>query len=230
MRLHYFQHVPQEGLGTIEEWARKRGWSITKTSFFSGDSIPKLDDIDWLVVMGGPMSVNDEQTLAWLKPEKQFIASAIHAGKTVLGFCLGSQLIADALGAKVQKNRYKEIGWFELRFTKAGRSIKAFSRFPERLTVYQWHGETFDIPAKAALAATNDICTNQAFVFGEHVIGMQFHLEVTRDDVASWIQHGPEDLTNDTYIQSPEKMLGNKQGFAEIKKYMNIMLDDLAGD
>jgi GMP synthase-like glutamine amidotransferase len=230
MRLHYFQHVPQEGLGTIEEWAKKRGWTITKTSFFAGEPIPRLEDIDWLVVMGGPMSVNDEHTLAWLKPEKQFIASVIQAGKTVLGFCLGSQLIANALGAKVQKNKYKEIGWYELRFTEKGRSIKALSRFPERLTVYQWHGETFDVPIKATLAATNEICMNQALIFGERVIGMQFHLEVTRDDVAAWIKHGPEDLTNDRYVQTPEKMLDDKKGFAEIKKHMNYMLDDLAGN
>jgi GMP synthase-like glutamine amidotransferase len=228
MRLHYFQHVPQEGLGTIEEWAKKRGWTITKTSFFAGEPVPSLDDVDWLVVMGGPMSVNDEDTLPWLKPEKQFIASAIQAKKTVLGFCLGSQLIANALGAKVKKNAHKEIGWFELRFTKAGLGSKAFKRFPKRLTVYQWHGETFDIPVKASLAATNDICSNQALVHGDRVIGMQFHLEVTKNDVESWIKHGPEDLTNDKYVQKPQEMLDNKSGFESIRKYMHFMLDDLA--
>jgi GMP synthase-like glutamine amidotransferase len=229
LRLHYFQHVPQEGLGTIEEWAHKRSWSITKTSFFSGDPIPKLDDIDWLVVMGGPMSVNDEQALAWLKPEKQFIASAIHAGKTVLGFCLGSQLIANALGAKVQKNRHKEIGWFDIRMTPAALASKAFSRFPKRLRIFQWHGETFDIPDKAMIAATNDICTNQALLYGDKVIGMQFHPEVTQDDVRKWIVAGSNELTNEKYIQTAREMLDKKDDFERIKKYMYYMLDDLAG-
>lgn len=229
MRLHYFQHVPQEGLGTIKEWAGKRGWSITKTSFFSGDSIPDLDDIDWLVVMGGPMSVNDEQTLAWLKPEKQFIASAIYAGKTVLGFCLGSQLIANALGAKVQKNKNKEIGWFDIQMTPAGLSSKAFSRFPKRLKIFEWHGETFDIPDKALLAATNDICINQALIYGDRVVGMQFHPEVTQDDVRKWIAHGLDELTNEKYIQPAGEMLDKKDDFERLKKYMYCMLDDLAG-
>ena len=230
MRLHYFQHAPQEGPGTIEEWARKRDCPITKTSFFDGKALPKLDEIDWLVIMGGPMSVNDENVFPWLKDEKRFIKSAIDAGKTVLGFCLGSQLMANALGAKVSKNRYKEIGWYELKLTKTGRSIKALSRFPDRLIAYQWHGETFNIPKNAALAATGDVCANQAFVFGGRVIGMQFHLEVSRDDVAAWIKSGPDDLTNDKYVQTPEKMLGNEKGFTEIKKYMTMMLDDLAAE
>jgi GMP synthase-like glutamine amidotransferase len=228
LRLHYFQHAPQEGLGTIEEWAGKRGWSITKTSFFSGDFLPRLDDIDWLVLMGGPMSVNDEQTLAWLKPEKQFIASAIHTGKTVLGFCLGSQLIANALGARVQKNKHKEIGWFDIQMTPAGLASKAFSRFPKRFTVYQWHGETFDIPDKALLAATNDICTNQALIYGDRVVGMQFHPEVTQEDVRKWIAAGQEELTNEKYIQTAREMLDKKDDFERIKKYMYYMLDDLA--
>jgi GMP synthase-like glutamine amidotransferase len=228
MKLHYFQHVPQEGLGTIEEWAKKRGWAITKTSFFAGEPIPSLDDVDWLVVMGGPMSVNDEDTLPWLKPEKQFIASAIQAKKTVLGFCLGSQLIANALGAKVKKNAHKEIGWFDVHQTDKALASKAFRHFPKRLTVYQWHGETFDVPAKASLFATGDVCRNQTLAYGERVIGMQFHLEVTRNDVEAWIRHGADDLADGKYVQTVTQMLDNKDGYESIKKYMHFMLDDLA--
>jgi GMP synthase-like glutamine amidotransferase len=229
MRLHYFQHAGHEGLGTIEEWARKRDWKITKTLLYAGDTMPHLDAIDWLVVMGGPMSVNDEPTLPWLKQEKRFIASAIAQGKTVLGFCLGSQLIANALGATVRRNKYKEIGWFDVEMTESGLALKAFSRFPKRLKVFQWHGDTFDIPQKASLAATGETCRNQAVAFGERVIGIQFHLEVTQENVRQWILHGTDELTNEKYVQAAGEMLARKDDFDKIKASMYAMLDDLAG-
>jgi GMP synthase-like glutamine amidotransferase len=213
----------------MEEWATQRGCSIAKTRFFANDHVPRLDDIDWLIVMGGPMSVNDEDTLPWLIAEKRFIAAAIQAGKTVLGFCLGSQIIAHVLGAQVKKNTCKEIGWFDLRFTEAGLTSRAFARFPRTLKVFQWHGETFDVPKQAALAATNEICTNQALVYGDRVVGMQFHLEVTQDDVRAWIRHGSDDLTNEKHVQTPGEMLDRPADFERIKKHMYGLLDDLAG-
>lgn len=110
MRAHYFQHVPFEGLGSIAPWLAAAGFEITSTRFFVSTELPDLNDIDLLVVMGGPMSVNDEAKLPWLVPEKRFIREAIKAGKPVLGICLGAQLIAGAAGTRIYRNPVKEIG------------------------------------------------------------------------------------------------------------------------
>jgi GMP synthase-like glutamine amidotransferase len=128
MRAHYFQHVPFEGLGSIAPWLRRQGYEISKTEFFSSATLPALADMDLLIVMGGPMSVNDEHRLPWLVPEKRFLYDAIACGVPVLGICLGAQLIASALGARVYRNREKEIGWFPVRGVPSAE--KATFRFP----------------------------------------------------------------------------------------------------
>ncbi|WP_218188034.1 type 1 glutamine amidotransferase [Desulfosarcina cetonica] len=114
MRAHYFQHVPFEGLGSIQDWLETAGYTVTATRFFEPWTLPALEEIDFLVVMGGPMSVNDTDQFDWLVAEKQFIHDAVMAGKAVLGICLGAQLIASALGARVYPNPVKEIGWFPI--------------------------------------------------------------------------------------------------------------------
>jgi GMP synthase (glutamine-hydrolysing) len=229
MRIHYLQHVRHEGIGTMEEWIRQKKYFLSRTRLFATEPLPKINEIDWLLVMGGPMSVNDEDTLPWLKEEKQFVRRAIDAGKTVLGFCLGSQMIANVLGARVYKNPCKEIGWFDLDLTKEGLASGAFCQFPQRLKVYQWHGETFDLPQGCTLAATSQYCKNQAFVFNERAMGMQFHLEVTQEDVRSWTVNASDELTNEKHIQSPDQMLGRTEEFGRIKKHMFRLLDNLAG-
>lgn len=123
MRAHWFQHVPFEGLGSIEPWLQAAGFEITKTPFFASAALPDPAAVDFLVVMGGPMSVNDEAELPWLAQEKQFIRRIIDSGKPVLGVCLGAQLIASALGSTVRRNPVKEIGWFPIRgVSSAGHS------------------------------------------------------------------------------------------------------------
>src|SRR5665213_1473810 len=117
LRIHYFQHVHFEGPGNIEEWCNKHGHSLTATKFYEDFKLPSLTDIDWLVIMGGPMSVNDEEEITWLAAEKQFIQKAIQAEKTIIGICLGAQLLADVMGSKVYQNTYKEIGWFPIELT-----------------------------------------------------------------------------------------------------------------
>src|SRR2546428_2396131 len=112
MNIHYFQHVPFEGLGCIEDWANRKSHVLSSTRFFEKHTLSDLKTIDWLIVMGGPMGVYDESEYLWLKEEKEFIKKAIDANKVVIGICLGSQLIAEVLGAKVYKNKFTEIGWF----------------------------------------------------------------------------------------------------------------------
>ena len=120
MRIHYFQHVPFEGLGSIEDWIRSEGYDLFSTRFYRNDPLPELDRIDWLIVMGGPMGANDDHIYPWLAAEKKFIGEAIKKGVRILGICLGAQLIASVLGARVYPNAHKEIGWFHVRLTPDG--------------------------------------------------------------------------------------------------------------
>ena len=136
MRAHYLQHVPYEGLGSIEPWLRTAGDKITNTRFFESASLPNLNEFNLLVVMGGPMSVNDEVDFPWLVAEKQFIRIAIEAGKAVLGICLGAQLIASAMGAKVYRNPVKEIGWFPIKGVSP--SVESAFHFPTSEEVFHW--------------------------------------------------------------------------------------------
>jgi len=127
MRAHYLQHVPFEGLASIGRWLDAAGYEISATRLFDPEKLPSLDNIDLLVIMGGPMSVNDEKAFPWLAAEKQFVRDAIDSGKAVLGICLGAQLIASALGARVYPNAVKEIGWFPIHGVETvGNSIACF--------------------------------------------------------------------------------------------------------
>jgi GMP synthase-like glutamine amidotransferase len=165
MRAHYLQHVQFEGLGSIEPWLRMAGCEITYTPLFESTQLPDERTIDLLVIMVVPMSVNDEEAFPWLVSEKQFIREVINSGKPVLGICLGAQLIASAMGARVFRNPVKEIGWFPIRAT-ASKDGSAF-RFPPSETVFHWHGETFELPDGALLLAKSDGCENQAFQLGK---------------------------------------------------------------
>src|SRR3990172_6278221 len=177
MRAHFFQHVPFEGLGSIAPWLEARGASVTGTRFFEEWTLPMANDVDLLIVMGGPMSVNDESIHPWLKDEKRFIKEAIARGKPVFGVCLGAQLIANAMGARVYANAEKEIGWFPIHRVDKPRAGDAF-QFPKDSLVFHWHGETFDLPPGAVPLARSEGGENQAFQLGHKVIGLQVHLEI----------------------------------------------------
>jgi GMP synthase-like glutamine amidotransferase len=180
MRAHVFQHVAFEGRGSIERWLEEQRASVGHTRFYESATLPAVNDIDLLIVMGGPMSANDERTLPWLAGEKRFIRQAIDSGKAVVGICLGAQLIASALGARVYPGKEKEVGWFPVSAVPAGDARARFA-FPAEALVFHWHGETFDLPAGAIHLARSLACENQAFQIGDRVVGLQFHLETTPD-------------------------------------------------
>jgi GMP synthase-like glutamine amidotransferase len=205
MRIHYFQHVPFEGLGCIEPWAEENGYELTHTRFFESTDLPDAKEIDWLVIMGGPMSVNDEDRFPWLVLEKRFVRDVIASGKPVLGICLGAQMIAGAMGARVFPNPVKEIGWFPIRGVDCGDG-SVFS-FPASETVFHWHGETFDLPAGAIRLARSEACENQAFQLGCSVIGLQFHLETTPESAREIVSHCLNELVPSTYVQTAEEIL-----------------------
>ncbi len=224
MRAHYLQHVPFEGLGTIEPWLLKAGYQITSTMFYQSSILPDIQAIDLLIVMGGPMSVNDEEAFPWLEQEKRFIREAIQSGKPVLGICLGAQLIATAMGARVYSNHTKEIGWFTVQGT-AGVDEDITFPMPAEVEVFHWHGETFDLPDGAILLAESAACANQGFQLGRSVIALQFHLEVTAESVREMVTHCRAELQPAQYVQDEAAILAaSSQKYQRINTLMDKIL------
>jgi len=226
--VHYFQHVPFEGPGAIGTWATRSGHRLSSTRFCDGDPLPALEDVDWLVVMGGPMSIHDERAYPWLRREKHFIESAIQARRTVLGVCLGAQLIADVLGAKVYANRFKEIGWFPIQRTPEAATTRVGSALPEAIEVFHWHGDTFDLPSGAVHLARSEACANQAFVYQDRVVALQFHLEATGAGAEQLVAHCAAEIVEGPFIQQPEAMLADEGRFSKINDVLVRLLDRLA--
>ena len=184
--------------------------------------MPELKGLDLIIAMGGPMSVNDEDTLPWMKAEKQFIRDAIRLNVPVLGICLGAQLIANAIGSRVYGNSEKEIGWFEIESTPSGKHV---FRFPPKATVFHWHGETFDLPPGSVRLARSAACANQAFQMGDRVIGLQFHLEMTPESIDSIIHNCRHELTEAAFVQTEPEMRSVHRGvLAENNRLMGDIL------
>lgn len=210
VRLHALIHGPTDGPGKIADWATARGRPLATTRLYAGEALPELATFDLLVIMGGGLNIYQHRDYPWLVPEKRFIGEAIERGKCALGVCLGAQLIADVLGAKVVQNAEKEIGWFPVRTVS---HCGAFAALPEQMTVFQWHGDTFGIPPGAVRVAESDACANQAFVYGQRVVGVQFHIEVAPDSVAQFIAGGESEMTPARFVQPPEQVLKSPAGF-----------------
>ncbi|MBT8341030.1 MAG: type 1 glutamine amidotransferase [Desulfatitalea sp.] len=226
MRAHYLQHVPFEGLGSIETWLQNAGYEITNTKLYESTELPSPNEIDFLVVMGGPMSVNDEDQLPWLVLEKRFVRKVIEIGKPVLGICLGAQLIANALGGQVYPNAVKEIGWFPVR--SVGTNTNNAFTFPKSMEVFHWHGETFSMPPGAIRIAESDGCENQAFQIGRSVIGLQFHLETTPESARELVANCRDELIPARYIQSEEDILSKSlESYSSINQLMGDVLSYL---
>lgn len=227
MRIHYLQHVTFEGLASIETWAVERGHSLSSTRFFSDEALPQMQDFDWLIVMGGPMNIYGTEKYFWLTEEKQLIEQAIKNDKTVIGICLGAQLIADVLGAKVTQNEFKEIGWFPVELT--GDSA-VFHSLPKQFNALHWHGDTFELPRGALHLARSEGCENQAFIYEKKVLSLQFHLEATEQSARQIIAHCEDELTEGTYIQTAEKILATVENFTAANQWMSQILDNLNRD
>jgi len=227
MNVHVLQHVPFEGLGSIAPWLEARGARITTTSFYADPSLPTLSELDLVIALGGPMSVNDEATLPWLRPEKQFIRAAMQRGVAVLGVCLGAQLIASALGARVDRNSVKEIGWFPIEVTNAGPQAVPH---PTAGPVFHWHGETFELPAGAIHLARSAPCAHQAFQLGANVVALQFYLETTSESARALVHHCENDPVPGPYVQSKEQLLAVPSNvYARINTGMEAVLAYLTG-
>jgi GMP synthase (glutamine-hydrolysing) len=188
MHILVFRHDPLEDLGTLRPALESRGFGVNCIEMFEdGASVPPIDAAAGLVFMGGPMCANDG--LPFLRRELELIRQAVNLGIPVLGICLGSQLLAKALGGTVYKSRVAEIGWFQIEITAGGESDPVFAQLQGPLPVFHWHQDTFDLPAGANLLATAPSCPNQAFRLGRSVYGFQFHPEMTPAMIEDWQRH-----------------------------------------
>jgi len=222
MKAHVLQHVPFEGLGSMAAWLSSQGAEVRHTRFFRSPDLPDPGEVDLVIAMGGPMSMNDEENHPWLQAEKRFIREAVRREIAVVGVCLGAQLIAGALGAQVYPNKEKEIGWFPIK--AVGTDGNAF-RLPRETTVFHWHGETFDLPPGAVHLARSAGCENQAFQIGRKVIGLQFHLETTPASVDRIIRHCHNEIIPGKYIQTEEEMrAASPSAYFGINRIMDDLL------
>lgn len=162
-----------------------------------------MDRYDMLLVMGGPMNIYEEAKYAWLKAEKRAIRAAVDADKIVVGICLGAQLIADALGARVVRGEHVEIGWLPI---ERADDCPADLMLPDSLRVYHWHGDTFPIPEGAHRLASSPGCKNQGFIYKDRVLALQCHLESTPESVDALIHHCGHEITTGPYIQDADLM------------------------
>jgi len=180
------RHVPFEGLGRLEQALDREG--ITPRYFDIGQRIEPgdVEASSALILMGGPMSVNDPEP--WVRNELAAIESALARSQPVLGICLGAQLLAKALGARVYRNHAREIGWFPIEWTPLAAMDPLFHDLRSPETVFHWHGETCDLPPGSAWLARSELCAHQAFRYGANAYGLQFHLEVTPEMIADWMQ------------------------------------------
>lgn len=225
--IHYLQHVPFEGLGSIESWLVDNGHTLSSTHLYEQASLPDITAFDMLIVMGGPMGIYDYHEHPWLKQEKQFIRASIDAGKPVLGICLGAQLIADVLGGKVTRNPEKEIGWFPVEVTAEGRDTAIGQLLAEADDTFHWHGDTFAIPPSAIHLARSDACEHQAFLYDGRVLGLQFHLEVTPAGAAALCSECAHELVPARYVQTANEILAPAGYFQHINQLMQGILTHL---
>ncbi len=226
MRLHSLQHEPFEGLANIEVWAKERGHSISRTLLFNNEELPDIGDFDWLVIMGGSMNIYEEEKYPWLREEKNLIIEAIANKKIVLGVCLGSQLIADVLGGRVTKNKYKEIGWFPVSLTRDARNSSIFSNLPSTFTAFHWHGDTFKIPHGAVRIAESAGCANQAFEYGR-AIGLQFHLEYSVESINLMFQNCGDEIVDGKYIQKQDEIISHYNNVQDTNLLLSLLLDNI---
>jgi GMP synthase (glutamine-hydrolysing) len=228
MRLHALQHVPFENLAAIGDWTQSRDWTVSTTHLYQGETLPAPDALDWLVVMGGPMNIYEEERYPWLAAEKHFIAQVVAAGKTVLGVCLGAQLIADALGAAVVKGPHPEIGWFPVIKDPAVDRTKVGRVLPAAFDAFHWHGDTFVLPENAVPLGRSEACACQGFIYQERVLALQFHLETTAASAEALIAHCGTDIGDGPYEQTAAEMLADPGRFDRLNALMKNLVDTLA--
>ncbi|MGB4269219.1 MAG: type 1 glutamine amidotransferase [Spirochaetota bacterium] len=217
------QHVPFETPGYILDWAIVHKKDVAIVTAYTNTDFPVADSVEMLVIMGGPMSVHDEREYPWLVSEKRFVEKVIRKRKPVLGICLGAQLIADVLGARVYKNHTKEIGWFEVQSVPSENPMSKL--LPDTFMAFHWHGETFDMPVDATHIASTDVCANQAFAINDTIVGLQFHLEITAQGVYDLVENCGDELKENGRIQSKGDIISGIRYCKHTHAIMDLLLE-----
>jgi len=214
-----FQHDPFEELGFFAEILEKQGADYRVVRLFHGEMpTEEWEHVRALIILGGPMNVDEEDNFPFLRWEKRIIRAAIDEAVPMLGVCLGAQLIAATLGTPVFHGPVKEIGWSPISITPHGQVDSLLGYLPESATVFQWHGDGFDLPAGAIRLASSADYSTQAFRVGKTIYGLQFHLEVTPRMIERWIDERSKDLALAPYVL-PDKILADTQSYAPTLKY-----------
>ena len=232
MKIIILQHVPFEGPAVIRTWATINGHELRCIDASEAFELPPINSFDGLIIMGGPMSVNDQFT--WMQAEMDLIRTAINAGHYVIGICLGAQLIAASLAAKITASQHREIGWFNVEYTlsaeqKAAHPHWSNGLFPAQFTPLHWHGDRFDIPSQATAIIHSQACQNQAFIIGEHTLALQFHLEFDRSTAARVAQASLKELSEGgQYVQNEQEILSNEKAFNDANALLFLLLDGMA--
>jgi GMP synthase-like glutamine amidotransferase len=203
MRVHFIQHVPFEHPAYLLKWIKQKGYTHSITKMYEPYVFPSPDELDVLIIMGGPMGAYEEDKYEWLKSEKQFIKETIDAEKKLWGICLGAQLIADVLGSKVYPHKQKEIGWWPIKKVQDHPLTKDL---PDKFTTFHWHGDTFDLPAGAIRLFESEACAQQGFLYKNNVAAVQFHPEVEEDLLKSLSIHDRAELVPAPFIQTEDEM------------------------
>lgn len=228
LRALILQHVPFAGPGCISDWLSARSATTITRQPSASDALPTLDDIDLLILLDGPLSINDAWFHDWIPAEQDFLARAIAQDKAVLGIGFGAQLIASALGARVVPAAQREIGCFDIEGIQPPDDTDEVFRFPARSTVLHWHDECFELPAQARLLARSEACENQAFQLGRRVIGLQFRLETTPASLDAWLETCGEELEPERWVQDEASLRADHDRFApQNNQQMNAVLEYL---
>jgi GMP synthase-like glutamine amidotransferase len=210
MRVHFIQHVPFENPGTLLQWVKKKEYQIHVTRVFNDEPFPAADSYNLLIIMGGPMGLHQEKKFKWMTAEKNCIEEAIREKKWVLGICLGAQLIASVLGAGVFAHVEQEIGWWPI---YASTNHPLSNLLTPNFHAFHWHGDTFDLPHMAQQLFYSNACSQQGFIYDNHVLALQFHPEIEMHLLLQMLQHGKHELTNTSYVQSEHLIIKQTEKF-----------------
>jgi GMP synthase-like glutamine amidotransferase len=221
-------HVPFEGPGAIADWIEKKGHRLEYTRFYEKNPLPEASGVDLLIIMGGPMNVFDFHMHSWMQEEVEWVGDFIQSGKPVLGICLGAQIVAAALGEEVYPGPEKEIGWHKLQFLPSLGEFRIFKDLPVSRKVFHWHGDTFNIPKGATRIASSQLFPNQGFLFDHRVLALQFHLEVSPEDVKGMVENCGNELVEGEHIQTAGEILSQTGYFETNKQVLYQILDYLS--
>jgi GMP synthase-like glutamine amidotransferase len=227
---HCLQHLPDEGPGYAANWLAAHGHSLSFTRLFEPNPVfPKLTDFDGLLILGGAMSVHDEARFPWLVEEKAFLRETLRAGKITLAICLGAQLLAEALGGEVRPNPAPEIGFWTVRFSAKALAHPLLRGWPDKAAVLHWHFDAFTVPPGALRVGMSAGCAAQGFVWGDGVIGLQFHPEMTEDMVEQLMTfEGHETAEEQEFVQTAAQIRSKLKSVWKGRKLLETLLENMA--